>query len=143
MRKAATAILALAIVGVFSAAALGQVQLQYKVVVTGDIVKGAPNDHFLTFDEPVRIPDATLPAGTYIFTRMGASVVRVNSADRSQQLAMFFTIPVTRPESSPAYEVTLVRTSKNEQGRITQWFLPDQSVGLEFLYRNEEVSGER
>jgi hypothetical protein len=143
MRRITTVLLALAIVGAFATAAVAQVQLQYNVVVTGDIVKGSARDHFLTFDEPVRIPEATLPAGTYIFTILGSSTVQVSTADRSQQLAMFFTTPVARPDAARAYELTLLRPQASGQGRITQWFLPYQTVGLEFLYSNEEVRGER
>ena len=143
MRKTATLVLALAVVALFTTPGQAQVQLQYHVVVTGDIVKGAPGDHFLTLDEPMRIPDATLPAGTYIFTVVGSSAVQVMTADRSQQLTMFFTTPVARPDAARAYEITLQRPVPNGQGRIKQLFLPNQTVGLEFVYSGEEVRGER
>ena len=142
MRKSALVVLTLAI-GICATSAQAQVQLQYKVFVTGDIVKGSPGDHFLTFDEPMRIPDATLPAGTYIFTMAGSSVVVVSTADRSQQVAMFFTTPAVRHDATSAYEITLQRPAPNSQGRITKLFLPNQTVGFEFLYGSGEARGER
>jgi hypothetical protein len=142
MRNTATVVLALAIGTMFATTAQAQVNVQYTVVVTGDIVKGAPGDHFLTLDEPMRLPDATLPAGTYIFTMLGSSAVRVSTADRSQQLATFVTIPVVRRDAAPRHEITLQRPAANSQRRMTQLFLPHQTVGLEFVYDSEEMRGE-
>jgi hypothetical protein len=142
MRKTATVIVALAIVAMCAAPAQAQEDLQYKVVVTGDIVKGTLADHFLTITEPMRVPDAMLTPGTYIFTLVGSSAVRVSTADRLP-IAMFFTSPAARLDAGDSYEITLQRPAPRAQGRITQWFLPNQAVGLQFLYSAEEVRGER
>lgn len=140
MKRIATIMLALASLAVFSATAFAQDPVEYKVTVKGDVVKGSPGDHFLTFKGPVAIPDATLPAGTYIFTVVGSSAVRVSNADRTP-LAMFFTSPILRVDPSDSYEVTLVPTESGATRRIAKWFLPNQSKGFEFLY--EEASGAR
>ena len=142
MKRVVTVSVAIAAVAVFAATAVAQ-PVEYKVTVTGEIVKGSPSEHFLTFDTPVAIPDATLPAGTYIFQMLASSVVQVSSADRSQQWAMFFTAPVRRPDPGDQYEVTLLQTGDKSPRRITKWFLPNQRLGFEFLYSNDEVRGAR
>jgi hypothetical protein len=140
MRKLATMILALAVLAVFAIPAAAQQPVEYKVTVTADVVKGSPNDHFVTFSGPVHIPEVTLPAGTYIFSIVAPSVVQVSSADRSKYYAMFFTSPVHRADATEEYDM---RFAANELApdRITQWFLPNRTTGLEFLYPAGEVSG--
>jgi hypothetical protein len=134
MKRILSVVFGIGAVMAISATAFAQQPLEYKVTVKAEVVKGSPGDHFLTFDEPVAIPNATLPAGTYIFSVMGSSVVQVSTADRSQQLAMFFTAPSRRIDLSDSYEVTLIATRDRSPRRVTQWFLPYQPVGLEFLY---------
>jgi hypothetical protein len=143
MKRIVTVSVAIAALAVFAATAVAQPPVEYKVTVTGGIAKGSPSEHFLTFDTPVAIPDATLPAGTYVFQMLGSSVVQVSSADRSQQWGMFFTAPVRRADAGDQYEVTLLQTGDKSPRRITQWFLPNQSLGFEFLYANDEVRGAR
>jgi hypothetical protein len=134
---------ALAVLAVFAVGAAAQQPLEYKVTVQGEIVKGSRADHFLTFTTPMQIPDAMLPPGTYIFTITASSVVQVATADRSEYLAQFFTVPVNRVEPGENYEVTVVRDTAASPRRITKWFLPYQPMGFEFLYAGEGVRGAR
>lgn len=140
MKRVATMILALAVVAVFATSAAAQQPVEYKVTVTADVVKGTPNDHFVTFSGPVHIPEVTLPAGTYIFSIVAPSVVQVTNTDRTQYYAMFFTAPVHRVEADDQYDM---RFAANEfaPDRITKWFLPNRTTGFEFLYPAGEVSG--
>lgn len=140
MRKAAIAVPALAVAMMFSSTLIAQ-QVEYKVTVKAEEVKGASNDHFLTFSGPVQIPDVTLPAGTYVFSLVAPSVVQVSSADRLQQYAMFFTAPIVRADATDEYEMTIIPTDPTAPGRITKWYLPNQTRGFEFLYA--EVRGDR
>ena len=141
MKRVATISLALLALTVFSAAA--QEPLEYKVTVLGETARGSASDHFLTFNGPFQIPDVTLPAGTYVFTIVAPSVVRVSNLDRSQHYAMFFTMPVAQVEAGDQYEVVLTRTADESPQRIAKWFLPNQSAGFEFLYPKTERVGER
>jgi hypothetical protein len=134
MRRVSTVVLALATVMVFAATAAAQQPLEYTVEVKGEVVKGSPGDHFVTFSGPVHIPDVTLPAGTYVFSFVAPSVVQVSSADRTERYAMFFTAAIQRAEVTDAYEMVIVPTIATAPGRITKWFLPNQERGYEFLY---------
>ena len=84
MKRAATVGVLIALTTLSAAA---QQPFEYKVNVMGEAVKGSAGDHFLTFSGPFQIPEVTLPAGTYVFTVVAPSVVRVSSPDRSQQYA--------------------------------------------------------
>jgi hypothetical protein len=143
MKRFLVAALAIVALVVFSSAAAAQEQLEYKVTVKGEVVKGSSSDHFVTFSGPVHVPDATLPAGTYVFRFLSPSLVQVSSADRSQHYAMFFTAPIFRAETSEAYEMTLARTVDTAPQRIAGWFLPNQSLGYEFIYPKREGLGAR
>ena len=143
MKRILSIILAGGAVLAFSANALAQQPMDYTVTVKAELVKGTPGDHFLTFDTPVAIPSAILPAGTYIFSVLESSIVRVRSADRSQQLAMFFTTPTSRDEIDDSYVVTLISTADSSHRRLTKWYLPNRSLGLEFVYPSAETAGAR
>lgn len=133
-------VIAVAAVMAFTVSAYAQ-QVEYKVTVRAEEVKGAANDHFLTFSGPVQIPEVTLPAGTYVFSIVAPSVVQVSSPDRTQQYGMFFTAPVYKLQPTDDYDMTIVSSNVAAPGRITTWFLPNREKGFEFLY--PEASGDR
>ena len=139
MKRTATVGVLILLTTLYAAA---QQPLEYKVTVMGEAVKGSASDHFLTFSSPFQIPEVTLPAGTYVFTVVAPSVVRVSSPDRSQQYAMFFTAPA-RQEPADQYEMVFARTDAAVPARIAKWFLPNQTLGFEFLYSKAEAAGER
>jgi hypothetical protein len=141
MKRVATISLALLALTAIPAAA--QEPQEYKVTVLGEMPRGSTNDHFLTFSGPFQIPEVTLPAGTYVFTIVAPSVVRVSSADRSQYYATFFTIPVMQLDPGDQYSVVLARIADGSAPRITKWFLPNQEAGYEFRYPKAELVGER
>jgi hypothetical protein len=140
MKRTAT-VSVLILLTALSAAA--QQPLEYKVTVLGEAVKGSASDHFLTFSGPFQIPEVTLPAGTYVFTLVAPSVVRVSSPDRSQQYATFFTAPVALQEAGNEYQMEFERTDAAAPARIAKWFLPNKASGFEFLYPKVEAAGER
>lgn len=137
-------VIAIAAVAVLMSAATGFAQqVEFKVTVKAEKVTGSANDHFLTFSGPVQIPDVTLPAGTYVFSLVAPSIVQVTSVDRTERYAMFFTAPIQRLEPTEDYEMTVVPTIATAPGRITKWFLPNDTTGREFLYLTDAVRGER
>lgn len=142
MKRFAIVVSALAVALALTTNAVAQ-QVEYKVTVKAEEVRGSATDHFLTFTGPVQIPDVTLPAGTYVFSLVAPSIVQVTSADRSLQYAMFFTAPVQRLDPTDDYEMTIVPTNASTPGRVAKWFLPNQTRGFEFLYPPAATLGER
>src|SRR5262245_60767659 len=141
MRRAAAISLALLASTIVPAAA--QQPLEYRVNVQGETAKGSVNDHFMTFDAPFQIHEVTLPAGTYVFTIVAPSVIRVSSTDHSRQYGMFFTTPINWAEPGDDYAMEFVPTAPGAPARIARWFLPNQSVGFEIPYSKVELAGER
>src|SRR5262245_65287627 len=129
MRRAAAISLALLASTIVPAAA--QQPLEYRVNVQGETAKGSVNDHFMTFDAPFQIPEVSLPAGTYVFTIVAPSVIRVSSPDRSHHYGMFFTTPINRVNVGGEYVMEFVPTVEGSPARIARWFLPNQSTGFE------------
>ena len=92
----------------------------------------------LTFSGPFSLPGITLPAGTYLFrfpSRDNApGVIQVLSENRQIVYAMMMTIPTRRPEASGKHEITFKEARADAPLAIQAWFLPDRSIGYEFLY---------
>lgn len=126
-----------------AASAAAQQPLEYKVTVTGEVARGSAADHFLTFNGPFQIPEVTLPAGTYVFTVVAPSIIRVSSPDRSHQYAMFYAMPIAQWEPGDQYEMVFARTDPAAPLRIAKWFLPYQTAGFEFRYPKIETAGDR
>src|SRR5678809_335791 len=87
-----------------------------------------PNDQlsYMTFSQPVAIPGATLPAGTYIFRiadRDNARMVlQVLSKDRSHVYGMFQTLPTSRDEATTDPAVTFFESPVGTPMPIRAWF---------------------
>jgi hypothetical protein len=102
-------------------------------------VAAAPADRttYVTFQQAVAIPGATLRPGTYIFERVTTdnSLVRVLSRDRSQVYLTQFTRTVDRPGSVSGVSISLGEAGRGEPEPVTVWYPADSTTGQEFLYR--------
>ena len=104
-------------------------------------VAGSLSDHVLTFNVPIEVPGASLPAGTYIFRSLTRSVIQVVSADRRTIYAAFQTTPSYRTTAREI--VTFAAGGDTEALRIIGWYPPD-STGWEPIYpRSSNKSVER
>ena len=96
----------------------------------------------LTFSAPVRVPGATLPAGTYTFKRVLPGVIQVLSKDHMTLYATFMTMPRLRVEPTTKQEVVFGEAPAGQPPRVVTWFpFPEpswynyhRSVGYDFLY---------
>lgn len=93
----------------------------------------SPGEHVLSFNIPVEIPGARLPAGPYIFRLLGPSIVQVQSVTRSKVYATFFTIPASGTGDESRERIKFEVTGEDAPPRIVAWYLP-WSTGHEFLY---------
>jgi len=95
-----------------------------------------PDRMSVTFSNPVEIPGEVLPAGTYIFQVLKqGTLTRILSSDETHVYATLLTVPEERREPEEGSSVIL---KKNDQGgpeRVDAWFLPDGSIGNEFVYK--------
>jgi hypothetical protein len=99
----------------------------------------------LTFNQPVQIPGAVLPAGTYWFVVPDRveehDTVIVYNADRSDVLAVMETRPTTRPTPTDATELTLAEQSRATPDALVSWFYPGRTTGHDFIYPNQMQQG--
>jgi hypothetical protein len=136
-------VVGLALLAFIAAPAAAQQPVEYKVTVQGETVRGSAADHFLTFSAPFQLPDVSLPAGTYVFTIIGPSIVQVTSPDRRHQYAMFFTAPLPQGNATGEFEMVFARTTETAPPRVAKWYLPYKTTGFEFLYPKTEAEGDR
>lgn len=94
---------------------------------------------FLTFNTPVKVPGATLGAGTYRFELAdpdsSADVVRISSKDRSHLYWSGFARIVERPAGMKLDQlVTFGEAPAHTPPPITVWYFENERIGRQFIY---------
>ena len=96
-----------------------------------------------TFTEPIQVPGAVLPAGTYAFKLMDVqgerSIVQIFDAEQSHLFATILTIPEYRTEASDKTILTLEERSANQPKALQSWFYPGDNYGEEFVYPRQNT----
>jgi len=109
---------------------------EYRVAVAGHVtaVSGVL-DGTLTFDHEVRVPGATLPAGTYRFTLIPPTTIRVTSEDGTNLYATFDTTPIARELTTTHAHVRFERMPDGTT-RLVGLFAEGSSSGYSPQYEN-------
>ena len=102
-------------------------------------------DTYFTFSQPVELPNATLPAGTYLFQLVDSPsnrhIVRIMTKDRQKVYTTLMAIPAystNRPPDKP--EVRFMESPASQANAIKIWFYPGNATGHEFIYpRNQAL----
>src|SRR3954470_14624524 len=98
---------------------------------------------YLTFSKPVQLPGVTLPAGRYRFDLAdpveSRRVIRVQSEDGKEQLAMLLTIPNQLPDPVKDPVVLFAETPAGEADAVKAWIYPGESIGYEFIYPKDQA----
>ena len=89
---------------------------------------------YLTFSAGVRVPGATLEAGTYEFRRIRPRVIQVVSRDHAIVYAMFNTIARSRTETVHKDEMVFGEAPVGTPQAVEIWFPAHRDVGDEFVY---------
>ena len=99
----------------------------------------------LTFSQPIQIPGAVLPAGTYWFAVSDRiedhDIVHVYNADRSKVLATLLTRPTIRTITTESTELTLAEQSQGAPHALVTWFYSDRTTGHDFIYPSQMQQG--
>ncbi len=91
----------------------------------------------MTFDHPIRVPGATLPAGHYVFTVDTSNVVWIRNEDGSHVYGAYVTRPLRRFKSTsqrhPLRRKIMVERSgvANSIPTLRGWFGPHRARGYE------------
>jgi hypothetical protein len=109
--------------------------------------RASENDQMtqLTFNQPIQIPGAVLPAGTYWFAVADRiedhDIVHVYNADRSEVLATLLTRPTTRTITTNSTELTLAEQSQGAPHALISWFYSGRTTGHDFIYPSQMQQG--
>jgi hypothetical protein len=92
----------------------------------------------LTFSEPVEVPGAVLPAGTYWFTLADSdsdrNIVQVWDADRMHLVTTILAIPDYRLQPTGKTVIHFEERPSDQPEAIDSWFYPGANYGEEFVY---------
>ena len=98
----------------------------------------ANRETIFTFNEPVQIPGAVLPAGTYRFELLDPdsqkNIVQIFTADRTVLFATVQTVSVERLEPAGDTTITLAEPKAGGPDVLVKWFYPGRVIGHEFVY---------
>ena len=96
----------------------------------------------LVFDQPVEIPGAVLPAGTYWFILdpyiQNRDVVQIFNEDWSTLCATLITVPTDRGQPAAETEIELAVRPGQEPEVLMKWYYPGRATGQEFVYPKRE-----
>ena len=98
----------------------------------------------IKFNEPVAVPGATLPPGTYVFrlmdTRADRHIVQVTNVKGDHVFATILTISDYR--RSPTGHTVMTFGESEACGPVTlkSWFFPGDKYGQRFVYPKDEAT---
>jgi hypothetical protein len=103
---------------------------KYYVDIDGHMapVSGSSLEATLTFSHDVQVPGATLKAGSYLFTLISPTTMRITNEDRSKVYTTFATMPASRAVTTSHPQVRFER-------------MPDGTTRLIGLYPDDASSG--
>ena len=99
---------------------------------------------YFTFSAPVRIPGATLQAGTYAFEvanpETNRTVLRVTSQHgRKSHGQVFLARDLYRHEATSTPVLVFRETPAGTTPAVRGWFFPTERTGFEFVYSRHEA----
>ena len=91
---------------------------------------------YVTFTQPVAIPDTVLPPGDYAFEALRPDLVRVWRRGTHQVMYTGFTHPVSRlADRGRDVRITFGEAPAGEPMPIARWFPSGRARGHAFIYR--------
>lgn len=92
----------------------------------------------VTFNEPVEVPGAVLPAGTYVFRLLGSesdrNIVQIFNQHQTKLYATILAIPDYRLQPTGKTVITFEERPAGSPEAIKAWFYPGDQYGQEFVY---------
>ena len=92
----------------------------------------------LTFDKPVQIPKAVLPAGTYVFRLITPTTMRVTDEEGSKVFATFTTMSASRTSETMRAQLRFEDTGAGQPPRLIGVFPDGTTSGYQPLYSKKE-----
>ena len=114
------------------------------VAIPSPVVAGQWADRtIITFSEPVKVPGATLPAGSYVFELVNPAsstdVVRITDKAGSKVYTVTHAVPTTRPERTEDVIVLFTPMARGDMPAIRGWYPAGGQHGHLFVYSKQEA----
>lgn len=98
----------------------------------------------LTFNEPVQVPGATLPAGTYVFkladSQSDRTIVQVFNADRTKLITTILAIPDYKMKTPSKTVISFDERPSGQPEALRAWFYPGDNFGVQFVYPKQKAT---
>ena len=104
------------------------------LIPAGEAQHVVHDDHFLTFETPVLLPNGVvLRAGTYLFKfpNEQRELLQIASVDQAKLFATLQTFPARRAKAE-GFEVVVERTSPHSPPRLKAWYCAGNQTGHQF-----------
>ena len=95
----------------------------------------------LSFSQPIEVPGAVLPAGTYWFVLADSqprNIVEIFSSNWSKIYATLITVPEYRLQSTDHTEVEFAERPHDKPEALLTWYYPGRLTGHGFLYSSRQ-----
>jgi len=98
----------------------------------------------VTFSQPVQVPGATLPAGTYVFRLMDSQsdrhIIQVTNPRGNKIIVTILSISDYRQTSTGHTVITFGETETCGPMAIKSWFFPGEKYGQRFVYPKDKAA---
>ncbi len=97
---------------------------------------------FLTFSQPVELPNLMLPAGEYLMRLADTpsrNVVQVWNRDQSRLLGQWLFVPMQRLEVTSEPVIMFREIAEGATPAVQAWFYPGREIGREFIYPKDQA----
>jgi len=98
----------------------------------------------MTFTQPVEVPGAALPAGTYVFKLLDSmsdrNIVLIFDKDQKELFATIMAVPDYRVQPTGDTKVYFEERAAGAPEAIKAWFYPGDTYGEEFVYPQAPAS---
>jgi len=99
----------------------------------------------ITTNEPIEVPGATLPAGTYVFKLVNTTdadrhTVIVQNERENKTYATILAIPNYRIRPTGKTRITFWETPAGTPKAVRAWFYPGDNFGQEFAYKRDRAT---
>ena len=98
----------------------------------------------LTFNEPVQVPGAMLPEGTYVFKLADSegdrTIVQIFNENQTKLITTILAIPDYRTKSPSKTIITFDERPSGQPEALRAWFYPGDNFGVEFVYPKQKAT---
>jgi len=98
----------------------------------------------VSFNVPVQVPNASLPAGTYVFKLVSSEsnrhIVQVTNERGDQVLATILAIPDYRLSATSRTVMYFTERASGAPPAVKSWFYPGDNFGNRFVYPKVEAT---